>query len=211
MAFVRLITRGTIDGVQGFSFGMDFKVLGVGPVAPADLSTWVSATATPFATWFNATTGGLKLLISPASSISRRDAYFHPSDTGPAAFAASDTSGGGAGTASLIHPPQTAIVVSLLTGFTGRRNRGRFYLPGLAVPTDTTTGRIASTQVDAISLDAGNFINSVNGITLAANAVGCAVMPTGDIVTQILVDNVFDTQRRRRNKIGPTHTAVTVI
>jgi hypothetical protein len=211
MSYVRLIVRGTYDGVQGFSFGMDFKVLGVGPVAPADLSAWVTATGTPFATWFNAATGGLKLLISPQGSISRRDAYFHPSDTGPAAFAASDSSGGGAGTASGIHPPQTAIVCSLQTGFTGRKNRGRFYLPGIAVPTDLTSGRIATTQVTAISLDAATFITNVNSIALAANAVGCAVMPTGDIVTRVVVDNVFDTQRRRRNKIGPTFTAVTLV
>jgi len=57
----------------------------------------------------------------------------------------------------------------------------------------------------------GNFITGVNGVALAANAVGCATPTSQDLIRQVVVDNVVDTQRRRRDKVPATFTSVTVI
>lgn len=101
---------------------------------------------------------------------------------------------------------QDTVVLSLRSGQTiGKANYGKMYLPHTR-PTNTTTPHFGGAQ--AIADAGGTFIEAINDaatsvaggllVIIASNpAVGIqAAKP----VTQVLVGDLIDTQRRRRNK-----------
>jgi len=105
-------------------------------------------------------------------------------------------------------PFQVAVVISLLTDTATRHGRGRLYLPAPDVSM-CTNGALSSTCLT--NLDAGftALFDSLNtgGLTpVVRNRTG----HTSTVVTSARVGSVFDTQRRRRNKIAETYTAIAV-
>lgn len=117
-------------------------------------------------------------------------------------------SGGGA-------PLQIAVVASHRTPQTGRRGRGRMFLPGIAASFIGSDGQIASTQ----RLDCANRqVTLLESLTLENALGGWVVRPivTGApwtnyaVISQVQVGSVPDTQRRRRNALVETITAVNV-
>lgn len=106
-----------------------------------------------------------------------------------------------------ILPFQCATAISLTTAFATRSGRGRFYLPPLAVNT-LSAGRISGASLTALKTGADALFNSLNtdGLTPVVRNRTTHVSTT---VTGGFVDNVIDTQRRRRNKlIGVRQTIV---
>lgn len=105
-------------------------------------------------------------------------------------------------------PADVAIVVSLRTDLANRRGRGRFYLPQPAESTGTTDGRIAQATIDGI----------ISALTAAWSAITPATEPvvysrtnrSFEVVQRFNIGDLYDTQRRRENKLVEARTGADV-
>jgi hypothetical protein len=104
-------------------------------------------------------------------------------------------------------PPQVAEVVTVRTAVPGLT--GRYYLPACAATACGTDGRLTPTARTTILNGAGAFFQQLNAlvvpiqlvvwrrpVTVPAEVPGLTVP-----ATSIDIGNVFDTQRRRRNRL----------
>lgn len=98
-------------------------------------------------------------------------------------------------------PNQCTLVLSLRSGYNGRRNRGRMYLP-LTSATLEASGQIDSgTLQQLVPLWAAGF-DQIRSQGLGHLSVVSAVGSTDRIITEILMDSRVDIQRRRANSEG---------
>lgn len=108
--------------------------------------------------------------------------------------------GGGGG----VMPNEVALCMSLRSGLTGRSTRGRVYVPG--IPSTVVTGNVINSTFTSAMLTAWNAL-----IPLATSAgfpwcvlsreTNNTVRTTGvlfEITSVILVDDIVDSQRRRK-------------
>lgn len=112
-------------------------------------------------------------------------------------------------------PPQVSLVASLRTAQVGPGGRGRIYLPALAASNGTTVGLLDPTRQSAIANLVASWLANCR-LDLADKAYP-AVIPQAQsapevyaLIDTVRVDNVFDTQRRRRRSIVPTTVSATV-
>lgn len=105
-------------------------------------------------------------------------------------------------------PFQVAVVVSLLTDTATRHGRGRLYLPAPDVSM-CVDGELSSTALTNIDTGMEALFDSLNTSVLTP-IVRNRTAHSSINVTSARVGSVFDTQRRRRNKIAETYTAITV-
>lgn len=112
-----------------------------------------------------------------------------------------------------ILPLQNSICVSTRTPVIGRKGRGRFYLPSPAVSLVDSKGRLASGVAAAFAGLASDFIE---GLTYSGPTSGDAhvhAIVTGSpwthygLIDSVRVDDVVDTQRRRRNQLDGTYSS----
>lgn len=111
-------------------------------------------------------------------------------------------------------PAQTSLVASLQAApDRGLASKGRMFLPGINHVLDTS-GRISSTSVGNVLTAFKTFINAVNGdidlygsvINASKGGTGASVAPPiNRLVENVLMGNVYDTQRRRRNTLTETY------
>lgn len=127
----------------------------------------------------------------------------------PARLTFTGTKPSGGGSQGL--PPQCSVVASLRTLQTGRRGRGRMYLP--PAPTSVMSNLVlSSTAATAIGAAAKAFLEAIR-LPYSVGGIWCAPIVTGApytnyaAINNVVVDNVVDTQQRRRRNI--TSTAVT--
>lgn len=118
---------------------------------------------------------------------------------------------GTAGTGAVgMLPPQSSMCVSVLpvNGIV----RGRFYLPPMNQGTTTTSGGIGSSAVTRHGTALQAFFNDLGADSEPAR-LGIWRSTTNAFVASrgISVGNVWDTQRRRRNKILETRTTFGVL
>lgn len=103
-------------------------------------------------------------------------------------------------------PPDVATVVSLRTGLANRRGRGRFYLPALAASSLTATGKLAAASITTLStaLTAawGPYTTATDVVVVYSRA-----SRSTSTVTTFNIGDLFDTQRRRDNKIVEIRTS----
>jgi len=105
-------------------------------------------------------------------------------------------------------PPQCAVVVSLRTNLFNKAGRGRFYLPALATD-KVSAGRILTAARDSIAVASQKMVQSLNGAGYTV-VVYHRSAKTHDNVTQVSVGDVFDTQRRRRDKLIEVRNTLSV-
>lgn len=105
-------------------------------------------------------------------------------------------------------PFQVAVVISLRTALATRSGRGRFYLPPLGV-TMVDDGRVSAAAIAILDNAWTDFFDAMNtgGLTVV---VRNRTSHVSTVVTSARVGNVFDTQRRRRNKLIETYTDIAV-
>nr|CRY97492.1 hypothetical protein [uncultured prokaryote] len=107
-------------------------------------------------------------------------------------------------------PSQTSIVLSLRTDTPGASGRGRLYWPALGITPSPTTLRITTLERDVIATDAVTYLRAVQDALKAAIspapsvatyelAVFSKTRGNHALVKRLLVGDVFDTQRRRRD------------
>lgn len=107
-------------------------------------------------------------------------------------------------------PPQVSVVVSLRTALATRAGRGRIYLPPFDVVTVApTTGRVGSTSVATVVSSVEGFLGSLVDDDLTP-VIYSRANRSGQNITRFDVGNVFDTQRRRRDKLIEVRTQGTI-
>ena len=106
-----------------------------------------------------------------------------------------------------------AIVATLLTGRAGRSYRGRVYIPGTGA-TDAS-GNFTSALATGLATSVANFLSkaatrSLNGGVFIPSVTSATRLENTPI-TRVRVDNVNDTQRRRRDKVIATASSTVSI
>jgi hypothetical protein len=103
---------------------------------------------------------------------------------------------------------QDAVVVSLRTAKATKAGRGRFFLPPFGED-QTTAGLLLATPRGQVATAAQKMVQSLNGAGYIVKVFHRHTI-TADAVTSVDVSNVVGTQRRRRNKIVPVRSSLTV-
>ena len=128
------------------------------------------------------------------------------------AYPATELNGG---SSTNLFPAQCSLVATLMSDRPrGLASKGRMYLPGVC-PSIQTTGKISSVNAGTIATNLQTFFNSVradadipNTPILAAKGTGLfpELTAQNDYIETIKVDDVIDTQRRRRNGLAESYT-----
>lgn len=140
---------------------------------------------------------------SPDGKVEPAPGYFQGS---PATLTFTGTKPSGTGSQGL--PPQDSVVASLRTLQTGRRGRGRMYLPPAPVSYMSNLV-LSSAATAAIGNGVTTFLEAIR-LPYSVGGIWCAPIVTGApyeayaAVKNVLVDNVVDTQQRRRASIAGT-------
>lgn len=110
-------------------------------------------------------------------------------------------------------PAQVAVVCSLDTALPTRAGRGRMYLPAPTVD-QVNSGEMASAAQTIFVNGAKNLLDTVNAASLGIFTVvirHASFLPSEfTTVTGVRVGSVFDTQRRRRDKIKEIYDRLTL-
>lgn len=116
-------------------------------------------------------------------------------------------------------PAQNALVYTLRGDRDrGRASRGRFYVPAGRLAIDSATGRIPAASCQGYAAAGARFIEALNdwpGIDLPSAPTVHVISELGNPgpimeVDRVLVGDVVDTQRRRRNQMPETYYGVDV-
>jgi len=191
----RVVIVGHATGNEIFQFGWFVK--GTAPTSDADANT----VAGQWAAIWAANQANIKPLVLADSGFDSVKVYSYPAGGPAAAHVGIAPITGGVGTGATAQPLQSAMVITLGTGLSGRRNRGRIYLPanGLALATTHNFNNGDTLQVmNAIKamFVAYNTPNAPNSAVVVVSSVGS----TSNKVSQLSVDERTDTQRRRANR-----------
>ena len=155
-------------------------------------------------------TGALDALVNTNVSVTEvSTASLDPVTGGQVSRLADDVSLPGVAATGLL-PPQLTAVASLRTATATRKGRGRFYLP----PYDksfvsASTGRLNSTAVSTTVSAVNTLLQSLITSSLSP-VIYSRTTHTGILVTQFDVGDVYDTQRRRRDKLVEVRTSQTL-
>lgn len=214
MAVARVTLGGVLVGAQRWSIGLSVLADGPAPDAAA-ASAFANTVFDDFVStaWNPSTSGSMKIngMVGAAGNLDSCRVYYYPTGATAATIVGASTRASNAGLNSITAPPQCAVVVSLLTGLAGRANRGRIYVPGLAISLGTTTGQLTSGTPAPLAQSIANFITLLRTrqLTTGSNSVPIVAGATGGgyPITTVRVDSVVDTQRRRRDKVTPAITA----
>lgn len=196
---VKVVVGGVIGTSDRWSTATALKVTG-GTPSVADMNGIANGAAVLFATdfWDFAATG-YKQFMSTTTSWDEMKTYFYPAGSSAATVSGFKTITPDFGITTIYEAPQVALVASLETGLAGRKNRGRNYLP--AGGTNIAPGRALPGIVTALSVRWAAYITALNAMTVGALSFKvCIGTGSTPLVTDVRVDNILDTQRRRRDK-----------
>jgi len=202
---VKCVVSGTMaDGVQDMSFGFWLHVSDADFITQATLNDITSDVETAVAAFLG--TSSVAKFYTAIDEFTKVTCYSY-NDGSVSADLVSELLFGsplaGSGTAN--HPKETCLVVSLRSLTPGRSGRGRFYLPATGIAMDATGQTSSSTDIDNLASAAKTMFDALianDYEPVVASFTKSAAYP----VATIVVDNRPDTQRRRTDKILPTHT-----
>lgn len=205
--YFRLQLSGTIAGIEQFSLNPVFDVEGEleeGWVQQGanDMVTAAAAVDIPANLLFLASSRCVfqELRLEGRSSVD-------DSLLGVAVAAYTGEQPGGAAVA--VMPPQSAVVISMRTDTPSASGRGRIYWPALAAQLGATL-RLTTPTTEQLAADAASYLKSVQDAMGAVNsgfppwsnlalAVRSKTTKTTPHVRRLMVGDVIDTQRRRRD------------
>lgn len=204
----RCTIHGTAAGVETFEFGFWLKTNA--PINDDAANLVASSVADAFTTD----------LLPAVRAHNTTDTFFtgvrvygYPTGGPTASSVGSASIVGGAGTDTGGSVPlQCSMCCTLLTGNAGRRNRGRLYLPMNGFP--YTNHMFTSSIVDTIGTALGAFFTNWRANHGAAMGNPAVVSVAGGVakeISSIAIDNKPDVQRRRANKLLPTHTQTVAV
>lgn len=105
-------------------------------------------------------------------------------------------------------PADVAIVVSLRTALANRSGRGRFYLPQPAAVTSTPEGKLGATTQGRIVAALASAWGGYNDV--GTPVVYSRTMRATQTIVSFNVGDLFDTQRRRENKVQQVRSTQTM-
>lgn len=198
MAFYRGTVKGHLEGGEIFNFTMHFRAV---VDQSATMATDLADAVTLMWSGTNSPAGNITALY-PASIgvdvvvVDELDSSGHNAAQGTASLSLVGT-----GTTEPL-PPQCSPAVSLRSLDPTRSGRGRFYLPSPVVDTVIDQRLDSAAQTDILN-GALAMLQHMDGAGWTPTIYHRGVN-TGSDVTSIDVSDVFDNQRRRRNKLVPT-------
>lgn len=214
MTFARVILSGTLGQSETWSCGLAYRCNFEEPLP------WAQNELQDAALRIAAVVPGGDIKQAPSTAVrstlvrveQRTDANVLVA-AAEAAWTQLGSSGAGAS-----KPPQTAIVFSLRTGIPGARRRGRIYWPALAATIDATSLRLTSTATTAYATQMAAYLDGIETALKEAihpspslSDFSLAVYsPTDRVCTDvktIMVGDVLDVQRRRRDKIPEAYAS----
>lgn len=175
-----------------------------------DPQAYANKIATPLRTWFQLTANGM---VSSASiewvkvNNIRPDGKYNDATTHQAAITA-----GNGGNPPIGVPSFCSVATTWETGLTrGLAHRGRVYLPNYMF--SATGSQIPSASVDQVVAAGKALLNIINsntdGTTLVQPIVVSSVgAGATNLITGVSADNVYDVQRRRKNRLTATRNRV---
>jgi len=204
MAFYRGTVKGHLEGGEIFNFTMHFSgVTGQAATGATELADAV----TLMWSGTNSPAGNITALYPAAIGVDLAQMDELTSFGTNLAQGRASLSLVGTGTDEPL-PPQNAIVVSLRTNEPTRAGRGRFFLPSPVVTTVIDQRLDSAAQGDILN-GALAMLNHMKGLGLTPVVFHRNNSLVSPIVT-IDVGDVFDTQRRRRNKLVETRVSATL-
>jgi hypothetical protein len=200
MAHYRLTVKGTTPGEQ-FNFGVHAS--GTAGDAAGAAAALVTATT---AMWNDATDGLTTHYTSDVAIVAAHAAEL--SDLNGRQVDAHEVAMTLAGTAaSVMLPYQVSVAVTTRGAAATRKDRGRFYLPPPAI-SQVAVGKLSSANAIHFVNAAAIWINSLQGAGF--NPVILHPDFTDTSIVLVDVGEVFDNQRRRRNKLVEARHSVGV-
>lgn len=208
----KIVVSGSLfGGAEEWSTGWVFadpEPPGASIITPSLLSEWADDVMAIFADG-SAESSTLLNLLSSEGTIDEVRAYYYP-PTGPAQGVGLSTAEPIEGTGSPLHPPQLALVFSLLTGLAGRSYRGRSYWPALTAGV-TTTGMLSLSTVQGYATAMSATLSKIEDAAFPTGnptlGVYSAALDQVTAVTTISVGTAFDTQRRRREGLSESYAS----
>lgn len=207
----KVVHYGLIAGVQSWSVSFTLSP-SAGSFTNADMNGLANACNVLWLldVW-SSTAPGILAKIPSYVDLRGTKAYWYTTGSKTAAAEGGVVNTATPGTGSPLVPVQIATVATLLTNLGGRGNRGRVYLPATSVAS-MSNGRADNAFCDSISNSIATYIRGQNGVTVGSATFNSIVGGgTGAPITTVRVDNVLDTQRRRRDKVLPTYSKTTSI
>lgn len=184
---VKLLINGSADG-QAVNNVLHYKYSGTAPTAAA-LTTFINAWLTAFQTEWLATHGANYALqsvqatdIASAVGATASVPIVGPGNTGTF-------------TAGAALPNNVAVAVTLRTGLTGRRKRGRVFLGGLNV-NQVINDAVPSTMQSVINTLFAHLI-SLTVSSVFDLAVASILNLTSEVITGYTLNTTSDSMRRR--------------
>ena len=104
-----------------------------------------------------------------------------------------------AGSSNYFLPDQCCLVATLQTGLSGRRNRGRMYLPATGLAT-LPSGQTPAATAQGLGMNLAALFTDLAGSSAGVPVVVSTMGGTTHPITSVKVDTKIDIQRRRANK-----------
>jgi hypothetical protein len=117
------------------------------------------------------------------------------------------------GSSSKNLPYQAAIVSSLRTALPGPRGRGRLYWPGTGADIDPSSLRLSPTNANLFLTGVASYLSAmrteINTVLGSPNvlAVWSRENQEATVVNRLLVGDILDVQRRRRDSLSETYAS----
>lgn len=195
--FLRLVASGSLYGLEGFAWGLNFQTSIVGFEVPETVPAGIIAAVQAF--HVNSTSSAvlktvkLNLIGTDGKYVSKGNTVLHD-------YAGSGVAGQGTGGPVA---PQLALALSLRTDFArGRAHAGRLYMPvpGLDLGAD---GRISASVASAMADIGATLVNACNASLADWNVAIQSNVGAGEArnVTGVGCGRVFDTIRSRRTSL----------
>jgi hypothetical protein len=174
------------------------------PGTQAQLQTDCNAIAAFVTTWWTA----IKVSIYSSYALTEVDMYQYVAPSTVASLQAQTVLTASPGTnATPGSPIDTCVVVSLRSAVPGRSNRGRMYLPYHSTAA-VATGLFVNSNTDNYGTATKALMTSVAGYASYVPVVVSRTHSTWQPLAAIDTDNKPDVQRRRENRLLPSHTQV---
>jgi hypothetical protein len=207
---IKVVCAGHLETAQTWSTGFYMNVvLAGGAFGPGEMNDIADKISVPAVTWLTSFINNW----SQSTFFEKVTTYFIPSTGTHATFVGEKdltTPLQGAGTTGFT-PIDTAMVQSLRTVAPGRSGRGRMYVPYNVGGIDAT-GHFSSSNVDNAAHATATFLTAVNALNLAVDNITSQDVVVASftkafvtLVTHVIVDNIPDGQRRRKDKLGVSH------
>jgi len=198
MAFYRGTVKGHLEGGEVFNFTMHFRAV---TDQAAAMATDLADAVTLMWSGTNTPAGNITALYPAAIGVDVVVVDELDNTGRNAAQGQATLSLVGTGTDEPL-PPQCSPAVSLRSLDPTRAGRGRFYLPSPVVTTVVDQRLDSAAQTDILN-GALAMLEHMKGLSWTPTIYHRGIN-TGSDITAIDVSDVFDNQRRRRNKLVPT-------